>query len=574
MKIKLHHFAFLSVLLVGFISCIKIIYEPDVWWQIRTGQWIIENKMVPKTDIFSFTFLDEPWINVKWIAEVLMAFIADSLGAEWLILLQVICTLTILVYCHKLSVYYNLKLKLAKSKIPKYGILISSLLMLLIINYRMNSRPEMFSHLFMIVYLYYLIKYSRSKTKWIYILIPLQILWTNTHEAYGMGIILILIFLFSHWVEHFYHKKEKPIQLSIAGLIAITSVAINPNGAKMIMHPFNIFGQLHQNKFTIELLGFKEPEYWHYQAYFMLLFFVIGLLFFLKKRNTKLNRMRNLVNSYGLSYFLVFVSFFYLSLTAFRNIPFFIIASTPLLAGFIDYKFSKITSKGYYTIIGASLICYGLIASNLFYTAFLPKEKFGIDVNSQKTPIGVGAFLKNNNIKGKGFVDYLSSSYLLYDLQPDFKTYIDLRDLDVFNATIFENVFNVYQTPSREVVGGKSLWEYLSSYDEFNYVVLLNEYNFQNLIRYLIHVDSDYELVYADGLNTVFLRKTATNNDLIEKYGIANSKNDIFYDYTNYNTSNKAKVISKILWPFKGEEKPINLIKLRNAYYREMRIAN
>lgn len=573
MKIKLNHIAFFSVLLVGLISCIKIIYEPDVWWQIRTGQWIMENQTVPKVDVFSYTFLGEPWINVKWIAEVLMALVTDSFGAEWLVLLQIACTLSILLFCYKLSVYFNLKFKLSKSKNPKYGILISSLLMLLIINYRMNSRPEMFSHMFMIMYLYYLIKYSRSGSKWIYILIPLQILWTNTHEAFGMGIVLILIFTFSHWIEYFYYKKEKPIQLSIAGVLAIISAAVNPNGAKMILHPFNIFGQLHQNKFTVELLDFKEAAYWHYQAYFMLLIFVVGLYFLFKKRNTKLKRIHNLINSFGLSYFLVFISFFYLSLTAFRNIPFFIIASTPLLAVFIDYKFKQTTKKGYYYIIGISLTCYVLIASNLFYTAFLPKEKFGINVNNKKTPIGAGKFLKINNIKGKGFVDYLSSSYLLYDLQPEFKTYIDLRDLDVFNAKMFENVFNVYQTPSREVAGGKTLWEYISSYDEFNYVVLLNEINFQNLIRYLIHVDGNYELVYADGLNSVFLRKTPENSDVLSKYGFANGKNEIFYNYSTYQNSNTANIISKILWPFSGKGKPIKSNNLRTVYYRSMGIS-
>ena len=573
MKVKLHHFAFLSVLLVGIVSCIKIIHEPDVWWQIRTGQWIIENKIVPKTDVFSFTFSGEPWINVKWIAEVLMAFVADSFGVEWIILLQVFCTLTILLFCYKLTVHFNFKLKLSKTKIPKYGILIFSLIMLFVINFRMNSRPEMFSHLFMIVYLYYLFKHSRSGKHWIYILIPLQILWTNTHEAYGMGIILILIFIFSLWIEHFYFKKEKPIQLTIAGILAILCSAINPNGVKMILHPFNIFGQLHQNKFTIELFDFKMPDYWHYQAYFMLLFFVIGLVFFIKKRNPKLKRINNIVNSFGLSYFIVFVSLFYLSLTAFRNIPFFIIASTPLLACYIDSKFAKTQPKGYYTIIGISIISYGLIASNLFYNAFLPSEKYGIDVNSQKTPIGAGAFLKNNNIKGNGFVDFLSSSFLLYDLQPDYKSYIDLRDLDVFTIPFFENVFMTYQYPSRLIKGGSTLWEYINTIDTLNYVVLLNNTNFHNLNNYLIHKVKNYELVYADGLNSVYLKVNSQNKEAINKFGLTNGEKDVFHDYSIYKTSKSAKVVSKLFWPFKTVEKQIKMINYKTIYYRTMGIS-
>jgi len=571
MSKKLNWYAWLAVIVVGITSCIKIIREPDVWWQIRTGQWILENNQVPKIDVFSFTYLNDPWINVKWFAEVLMATVNDVFGAEWLVLLQIVCIILILSFCLKLTNTVGLKYTDVKPSIPKMGIMISVLLMLFTINYRMNSRPEMFSHLLVIVYLYYLFKYSKSKSNWLYIIIPLQIVWTNTHEAYGMGIVLILIFLFSHWVEYFLYKQEKPLKFTLVGIGAILSSAINPNGAKMIAHPFNIFGQLSENKFTSELVGFKNEDFWQYQAFIMLVVFAVCLLFLLKREGKKFSSIKEVANTLGIAYLLIVLAFFYLSLTAFRNIPFLMIVCTPLLAKFIDAKFSTENKKKYYGVIAASFFFYCFMASNQYYNKLLPYQRFGIGVNAERTPIGAAQFLKENNINGKGFVDFLTSAYFLYELQPDYKSYIDLRDLDVFTSKFFNNIFRVYRAPETQLTGGKNLWQFLNELDDFNYVVLLNKPQFKNLNNYLVHTDNAYELVYADKLNSIYLKRNPQNLTLIDKYGFSNGKMDVFAKTTNYQNSGSAEVVSKILWPFNNTKNDTTFGVLSSYYYNYLR---
>ena len=567
MNKKLNWYAWISVVIVGIISSIKIIHEPDLWWQIRTGQWILANNEVPKVDVFSFTFLNDPWINVKWFAEVLMASVNDFFGPEWLILLQIGCISLILFFCYKLTNTIGLKVFNTVSNIPKMGIMVSALLLLFTINYRMNSRPEMFSHLLVIVFLYYLFKYSKSKSNWLYIIIPLQILWTNTHEAYGMGVVLILIFLFAHWTEHFLFQQERPLKFTLVGIVAILSSAINPNGAQMIAHPFNIFGQLSENKFTSELLGFRDGDFWHYQAFIMLIVFAVCLLVFLKSEGKKITGIKEVVKTFGLAYVLIVLAFFYLSLTAFRNIPFFMIVCTPLVASFIDVKFGVENKKKYYGVIAVSVLFYCFMGSNQYYNKLLPREQFGIGVNAASTPIGAAQFLTDNSIKGKGFVDYLTSAYFLYELQPDYKSYIDLRDLDVFNSDFFKNVFRVYQAPESQVNDGKTLWQYINELDELNYVVLLNSPTFKNLNSYLVHTDNTYELVYADNLNSIYLKRNAQNEALINQFGFSNGKIDVYTKISAYQNSGSAEVLSKILWPFNNTEKETQFSVLRSSYY-------
>ena len=42
-------------------------------WQITVGQWILDHRAVPVTDVFSFTMRGEPWISTQWLAQVLYA---------------------------------------------------------------------------------------------------------------------------------------------------------------------------------------------------------------------------------------------------------------------------------------------------------------------------------------------------------------------------------------------------------------------------------------------------------------------------------------------------------------------
>ena len=48
------------------------LFDGDVWWHLRAGQWILENRKVPILDPFTFTSADRPWIDLQWLFEVIL----------------------------------------------------------------------------------------------------------------------------------------------------------------------------------------------------------------------------------------------------------------------------------------------------------------------------------------------------------------------------------------------------------------------------------------------------------------------------------------------------------------------
>src|ERR1700727_2354797 len=65
-------------MLAFLLGCYQL-FDTDVWWQLRSGQWILENRRVPQLDIYTFSSSDRAWINLHWGFQVVLA-LAYALG--------------------------------------------------------------------------------------------------------------------------------------------------------------------------------------------------------------------------------------------------------------------------------------------------------------------------------------------------------------------------------------------------------------------------------------------------------------------------------------------------------------
>ena len=59
--------------------------DPDVWWHLRTGEWILQHHAVPHVDPFSATAAGKPWQAYSWLFEVLISQLLQRFGMVGLI---------------------------------------------------------------------------------------------------------------------------------------------------------------------------------------------------------------------------------------------------------------------------------------------------------------------------------------------------------------------------------------------------------------------------------------------------------------------------------------------------------
>ncbi len=498
--------SWIVVLLSGAALGIKSLKEPDLWWQLRTGQWMVDNMTVTRVDVFSLSHPGVEWINVKWLFEVLQYLFYGIGGPEFLLFMQVLVNAGLLLVL--LSATKKLASLLSDSQVVSKTLFsVVAIAALVAINFRMLGRPEMISHLMTAVFLLILVRHRLNPGKSIYWLILFMTLWANLHEAFGVGMVLIGVFLAANLLE-WWIDKSKGIDrnLWLAGLGSILAVSLNPRGPVMILHPLNIFSQVGENKFTTELYDISTPYYWQqyepYIAVWWLGILLIGFVILMRKQGG----WKKLLLKIGIGYMLMLFLFAYLATTAHRNLPFFFIWSVPLAYHALVVIFGlfegrqwagRLVQPSRILILVVALGFYISIVSNVFYKYMSPRESYGMGISAMFNPVGASHYLKQEKASDKTiFTDYLASSYLLWDLRPDYKAYIDFRDLDIYPVEFFKAFNQMAAYP-------KDFEKYDKEY-QFKYVVL-NRLFLGALHGYLMDSPS-WTLQYADAVAVVYKR--------------------------------------------------------------------
>ncbi|MCO5280130.1 MAG: tetratricopeptide repeat protein [Chitinophagales bacterium] len=508
---------------------LKGLREPDLWWQIKTGEWILENGKVPTQDVFSYTQKGEPWINIKWGFEVVAAFVSQHFGAENVFLIQVVMLLLLLFFLYKLSLELAAQFKAKAFLLESFLLLLP--LLFISIDYRINGRPEMSSHLLSVVFLWLNLKYRNGSKNAIWWIIPLQCLWANVHEAFAIGIVINLVFLVAAFVEQKLILKQfeikKYVLHFVAVLLSIAAIFFNPYGAKMLLQPFDIFNQVFENKYTTELLPFTSHLYWQKEAWLGLALLTVVLAFvsFLMVKSKKQ------FVEYSLAYWLLILAFIYLAQSAFRNIVFLDLILFPIVVCGLSLVVGKFKNSARFLLpisAVALLFFYVLVITNVYYKTVESRDSFGLQVRPDYNPIGAAAFIQQQNLQGKCFSDYLTSSYLLWKIK-GFETFIDLRDLDVFPASFFDTFTEAVLVPEK--------FQELDKKYNFNYAVLFRP-QYGNLHIWLAN-GNGFRLKYVDAIAAVYVKSEDTS-----------SLQDVFQPMSFASTSKLALGINHFVNPF------------------------
>lgn len=166
------------LLLAFLVGCVQI-EDPDIWWHLRTGQLIYQRGEAPRTDWFTYTNPDSPWIDLHWGFQLFAAGLWALGGAPALVLSKSLLT----------SLTFLLGLLAVRREWPAWQTVACWLPALLIFSARNQVRPEMFSLLFLAGELAILF-HARTRPRLLWLLPVIQVLWINVHGLFVLGLVL------------------------------------------------------------------------------------------------------------------------------------------------------------------------------------------------------------------------------------------------------------------------------------------------------------------------------------------------------------------------------------------------
>jgi hypothetical protein len=482
MKISLGKLFLLLVFLGSFLFLLRPIGDPDFWWHIKTGQLILQNHQIPFFDYFSFTAYGKPWIAHEWLSEVLL-YSTYRLGG--VLLTQIIFSLFTLAA-------FGLSIARANNRTNVYAMGFATLLGVILSTPVLWARPQIFSLLYFSIFLFLLNNYVQSSKLQYMIPLPiLTILWVNQHGAFIIGLGLISIFIFGLIIDRLVtgsrnRSFSKPlfsrqiIMLSGLLLICLFASLINPNGYKMLLYPFTTINDPSLQAFNQE---WASPNF-HERTWIPLAVMVLSLIGFGLKAKKEISTVN----------ILLCVIFSYLALMAVKQIAFFAVVSIPILSDLLSevFPFKEKSQKSKVLLYVVSMLSTAsLLAIGVYQLINLEQKQ--TEFMTKSFPIEAVRYIKENGITGKTFNSYNWGGYLIWNMYPQYKVYIDGR-CDMYGANFVTRYVDIYVT--------KPGWQKALQTDDIEYVLIEpNTY-----LAYALQDSTEWKTIYSDDVSILFER--------------------------------------------------------------------
>ncbi|MBN1221452.1 MAG: hypothetical protein JXM69_21205 [Anaerolineae bacterium] len=476
-----------------FTMAVRIPFSPDTWWHLRAGQYIIENRTIPTTDLFSHSMAGALWIDHGWLAQIFW-YGFYALGGWAALALAVAALATLAFWLAWRQIQGNI---FVAAFAMILGAVVSSVGWI--------ARPQMLSFVLTAVTAYLLHRFKWRGGRLLPWLPLIMLLWANIHGGFAIGLMLMLAYLLGEALNNLTRHREDPV-VSRVGLkhlllviaLSLAVVVINPHTWRMWLYPFQ----------TVEIGALRDfiqewqsPDFHlpHAQPFILMLVLLL----------VALGRAGRRADWTDLALTALWTGW---ALFAGRNIAIFGLITTPILARYADVAWTRQWETwGYQRVPFASLTTHstarvsrltsvvnwlllGLIIMAAVVKISVPLlPQTSLKVEQESLPYQAVEFIKNRQPPGPMFNNYNWGGYLIFKLWPDYPVYIDGRT-DLYDDAFIRRYI--------DVMTANEGWP--QTLDEAGINLVLVETN--GTLAKLLKLNSEWAEIYQDNMAIIFVR--------------------------------------------------------------------
>jgi len=296
------------------------VVQPDFWWLLRAGRDIWHTGHVPLTDHYSYTAAGRDWPNHEWLWEA-TAYALHSVGGMPLVALMV-----------GVAVSVTLWALLRLSRATGYVVPLVLLLLVPVVSVSWTMRPQVTS---LMLFALTMLVLARER----YLLVPpLFLLWANLHAQVVMGGVLLTITTVVAAVRWLRSRSDddRARLVRLAGTTALAAAAtlLNPLGPGLWSYVLDANGRPGQEAIAEWHNAFEiNPAVLWFWA------ILVPAVVMSVRRRDRLGGWQEQVTIAAA------LAMAPLAILAVRNIPFFVIAVSPLLMTVLEFQTSRPISR-------------------------------------------------------------------------------------------------------------------------------------------------------------------------------------------------------------------------------------
>jgi hypothetical protein len=501
---SLTDFAFLLPLafLFGRMDGVQtLLSDCDTGWHIRTGDWMVANRLIPTHDVFSFSKPNGVWFAWEWLTDLVFSGLNHVGG------LRAVVLLSLVLLCATFTLLFRLTARHSNHVIAilitVFAVASSSVHWL--------ARPHLFTLLFMVLFAFVLQKVREGRTTFAgipyFVLLPLAtVVWTNLHGGFIVGILMVAIHGAGEVLTMAFSADpaaQRPAARRAAAwfgtaLACLAASLANPYGWRLHVHLFEYlrdpYASQHINEFFS--LSFHHPAAIFFES--LLLLSALSVFWY--------GSQGRFIEA------LLLLAFSHAGLLAARNIPLFAIIAAPLVAEALDawlHRLPKLEVAGWLRRAGArfnevaaqttetdalprwhlvSAAGFALVAAILFAPA--PPKRFRAEYDPKSYPAGAVEALRRDP-SARIFTHDEWGDYLIWRLYPTAKVFVDGRS--DFYGDDFENKYI-------DVLNVKYDWQQTLDSFGVNTILLPPSAPLAGVLK----ENSRWRTVYDDGVALIF----------------------------------------------------------------------
>jgi hypothetical protein len=482
--------------------------DPDFFWHLKTGDWIVAQRALPNEFLFSLTMpagaLDAGGRFVMtsyWLVQVAYHYLYAAWGLTGIVLLRAL-----------LMALLGLSLVLRRERDGSLVFPAALLLAVVLMRIYMFERPQAFSFVF---FSFLLLALDRARSAplraargWALVIPAITLLWANSHGSFILGQATIALYIAVEGAKFLYPAlRPLPVDryrlLSAWGLLGCLAGFANPN----TWHPLAIV------RFDAWVMD-VNVEYAPSLDFLrggnpLLLIAYLGVLV-LGAAGVLLDRRRDATKG------VLFAVLAAASLVHVRLIAFLLIAAVPVIQGLITRERLRLVAA-LLTVTTALAVSLPFMASDL---AGLARWRDAATIDPLMYPVDAAEFVEQEGIRGNMYNFWPWGGYLLWRLYPA-KVFADGR--------VGGNVIGLAQAveagdaPPPGVPGWRTI---LSAYNVSMVIQpIYHQYGGGVLpLTFALLGDPSWVPVYAGENSMLFLRNDPLNRVVIERWGMAGGR--------------------------------------------------
>ena len=462
------------------------VQDPDVWWHLRVGRWMVENGKLPSVDLFTHTVPTHVWTDHEYLTEVLMWLLYSAIGFTglaiafglitwagfWLIYRQV-----------RRQPFVIVGLGLALAALAGWPI--------------WGPRAQMITFALSCLELYWLQGYLSGRSRALNFFPLVMALWANLHGGWVIGFAWLGVALVAELVGWAWDRSNPAHRAHVRFLAIITAASLvavlaTPHGLSLYLYPFQTQGSVAQQKLIVE--WFSPDFHQIYLRPFEAMVFIVIAGFALRRPR--------------LYDFLLTMASLGLAFQSVRHVALFVAAATPaMISSYSEYWRELATSRRWTFPPLARPLFAVTTAIVLLVVTLVGAIKIDADINpsvqqkldASSYPIGAADWLAAHPEVGtRMFNQYGWGGYLAYRFYPD-----PNRKVFIFGeaAVMGDPLLNQYNN----VQNLRPDWKQILDQYHVDYVI----FNTGEALSNVLATQPEWSLAYEDPVAVIYVRKAS-----------------------------------------------------------------